>query len=73
MDNTKKCPKCKEKIEHLNFNANVQHSGIYEKDYINGENWDTRNLGDWSEIEFFCPHCNILITDSQEVADKYFN
>jgi len=68
-----KCPKCNEEIEHLSFDAKVEHSGTYQKDYINGEDWDTKNLGDWDEIRFFCPHCYELIAENQEEADKFFN
>ncbi len=67
-----KCKFCKEEIEHLSFSAKVGHFGSYQKDYVNGEDWDTRHYGDWSEIEFFCPKCDEKIANNQEEADKLF-
>ena len=67
-----KCPFCKEEVEHLRFEAQVQHFGIYQKDYVNGEDWDTRELGDWTNIEFFCSECGSKIAETQEEADKFF-
>lgn len=63
------CPKCKKKIEEFNFEAVVEHSGKYSIDSeCLGEEFETKNYGDWDNVKFFCPECDTLITENQDEA-----
>ena len=47
-----KCKFCNAEIDYLNFSAKVEHLGVYD-----GSEWDTKQDGDWSEVNFYCPEC----------------
>ena len=59
------CKNCKAELEALDFSAKVEQSGTYD-----GDNWDTDNYGDWSELIFSCPDCGEQLAETQEKANK---
>lgn len=62
------CPKCNKKIEYLNFSAKVIHIGTFD-----GYDWDTKEDGDWSDEEYYCPECDELIIKGDEEARAFLN
>jgi hypothetical protein len=66
-----KCPKCKEEIEDLWFEAKVEHSGYFRLDKNENEEWDTENYGDWNDLKFFCNECGELLFINQDEALEF--
>jgi hypothetical protein len=65
------CPNCREEIRFLIFSAKVEQIGIYQADIQNENNWDTRAQGNWSDLRFTCPKCNIVLFVNEENAKKF--
>jgi len=57
------CLHCKKEIEYSRFTASVSNSGDFT--ISNGE-FDTKDYGDWEDIEHFCPECEEDITKEIE-------
>lgn len=69
-----KCPKCKEDIEHLIFEAQVEHIGrfeVMETSKFHSPEYDTREMDYWSKLKFFCPKCDIFLFRSEKKAIKF--
>ena len=66
-----KCPKCKEKIETLNFNgtATVFMRFSLSGGYPDYERENTEFRGD--DDEYFCPICDEKLFNTEDKASKF--
>ena len=62
------CPKCKAEIDYLRFSAKVETFGDF-----NGEEWDTKESGDWHNVIFYCPECDKLLFTDEGKAEAFMN
>jgi|TARA_R100000789_G_scaffold35599_3_gene38542 ribosomal protein L37AE/L43A len=58
-----KCKKCKEEFACARFQADVRNYG--EVDLGSGE-FSIRDYGDWLNIKYHCPDCDVEITKEVE-------
>lgn len=67
------CPKCKEKIDCVNYNR-IHYTfgtfGLAEEDYLESDN-SLAARDDDDKVVFYCPRCNAIL-DNDDMEDVLY-